>query len=90
MLDSACYLKKKKCWIKLAGLKDPIPEKPIHKAERLLNNHLYNLPHFTAHKCLKKSETWIQIFMDFIGLLQMHMFCGTIISYKIYVEKVSK
>jgi len=28
--------------------------------------------------------------MDFIGLLQMHMFCGTIISYKIYVEKVSK
>lgn len=31
-----------------------------------------------------------QIFMDFIGLLQMHMFCGTIISYKIYVEKVSK
>jgi len=28
--------------------------------------------------------------LDFIGLLQMHMFCGTIISYKIYVEKVSK
>lgn len=47
-------------------------------------------PHYRLLNGMGSLKQEFQIFMDFIGLLQMHMFCGTIISYKIYVEKVSK